>query len=178
MKIVKLALLVMGLLLLPMVSASAQAGDTVTKTFELTLNGEVPEGRAFNVSYNLTGADGAAFLPFCGRGSDTQCEGGGTVYTVVAEVGAGKSIDIQFVRVMTETETAETFLEYTETLYSDQTSSAAYTFPATAGNDKDMPDQLPDTGAGGLSGPGLSVGGLAAPLAILLAGCYAALRRR
>jgi len=178
MKIVKSALLVMGLLLLPMISASAQAGDTVTKTFELTLNGDVPEGQAFNVSYNRTGADGAASLPFCGRGTDTKCEGGGTVYTVIAEETAGKSIDIRFVRVMTETETAETFLEYTETLDSDQTNSASYTFAATAGNDKDMPDQLPDTGAGGLPGPGLAIGGLAAPLAILLAGCYAALRRR
>lgn len=177
-------------------SVSAREDETVTKTFKLTLHGDVPADQAFSVGFNLTGADHTVLLPFCGRGTDTVCEGGGTVYTKTAEVQVGRSIDVRFVRADTDVEEAETFLSYTETLDSDRTNTAYYNYGGAGGGDQQggdiqddgqsgtgtgdgqegMPSGLPSTGAGGLAGGGLPIGGAAVP-PLLAAGAFA-LRRR
>jgi len=154
-----------------------QRAGTATKTFELTLNGNVPEGQAFNVDYNPTGVDHAFILPLCGRGADTKCEGGGTVYTVTAEIDVGRRIAVRFVRVMTATEEAEIFLEYTEMLGSDTTNRAHYSFSNAAREDgRETPDQIPNTGAGGTAG-GLPVRNTAAAAVFLIGAGGCAVRR-
>ena len=206
--------------------------EMVTKTFELTLNGDVPAGETFYVVYAETDREAAegTFLIFCGDAelinsepSDVDCVGEGTVYTQEIAVPAGTEIFFSFGHVPDQGE-GEGFHEGTETINADITNTAYYTFgkgtgagdeqetpdnqqdgekPDTGagevpdnqqdGEDKDsgagdeqetpddqqgeMPDELPDTGAGGLAG-GLPLGSAAAGASLLAASAYGAIRRR
>lgn len=74
----------------------------------------------------------------------------------------------------------ETFTRSNGVVPVGTTYSATYTYSEVR-NGKTVPDALPDTGAGGIAGGGLPVGGIAGIVSIswlLWAGGYAVLRRR
>ena len=183
-------------------------GDTgqtemVTKTFQLTLYGDVPAGEGFYVQYLRQGdsPDLQEALVFCGElieeEPEAPCEGNGTVYTVTADFEAGTTIDFEFGRHNADYTVVEEWWTGTETLATDWTNTAWYEFGGAgkgedtqqggAGDDGqqdggstdigvdtgDIPDKLPAAGAGGLATGGSFV---AAIVAALVAGL--ALRRR
>ena len=199
--------------------------EMVTKTFELTLNGTVPEDRAFGVIYG-TSDDFETGEPtdviFCGQPdpqigdvvvSDEDCVGDGETYTYSAELPVGTELYFAYVTVVEgdEDNTIEFFFGNitfegpgeAEVLNADMTNTAWYTFSkgtgagdeqetpdnqqdgekpdAGAGETPDnqqgeMPDELPDTGAGGLAG-GLPLGSAAAAASLLAASAYGVIRR-
>ena len=210
---------------------------TVTKTFELTLNGTVPEDRAFGVAYGTFDdfdADEDTIVIFCGQPdpqigdvvvSDEDCVGDGETYTYSAELPVGTELYFTYLTAVEgdEENTAEPFFGNitfegpgeAEVLDADMTNTAWYTFGKGTGagdeqetpdnqqegekpdtgagevpdNQQDdeqetpddqqgeMPDELPDTGAGGLAG-GLPLGSAAAVASLLAASAYGAIRRR
>ena len=173
-------------------------GDTVTKTFELTLNGTVPEGETFVVRIGVvSGGEGNMDeLSLCGKGAQDECASDGASYGGSIEVPVGARIDFSFVR----SSTSEVFHEGTETIHADMTNTAWYTFGKDAGGGDDqmddtqddgtgagdaphddqqveVPEELPETGAGGLAPGGLvPAGNAAAGLALILGAGYAAFR--
>lgn len=166
-----------------------QQEATVTKTFKLTLNGDVPEGETFSVGYDVPPAEVRLGVTFCGADSGVECVGGGTIYTQSVELEQGSTIEFDFVRSDASTREPgggdpEIFLSGTEPLNTDLTSSAYYTFDTgdtQQGGDtgQQMPEELPETGAGGLaSGATIQVGTAAAGLVMLVGSGYAVIRRR
>jgi hypothetical protein len=169
-----------------------QQDETVTKTFKLTLNGTVPKNESFYVQY-ASDQTGLNRIAFCGDPevfADAEpCVGGGAVYTTTAEIPRGATINFQFVRGTGNDTNAgrqdELFFKGTETLTADRTNSAYYAF-AGAGDDQQgddtedgrVPDEMPRTGAGGLSGAVVPAGALAAAVTLLGAGVLGLLRRR
>ncbi len=139
------------------IPALAQEDSTATKTFELTLYGDVPEGETFIASYDIQDSeDPITELLLCGPEAARVCQGGdGTLYTASAELQTGfpSPYRIQFRRLRIN----RTFAELVESIEADTTNSAHYRFPSG----DDMPDQLPDTGAGGLAGPGMPASSVA-----------------
>jgi hypothetical protein len=160
-------------------------GDTVTKTFELTLNGTVPEDAGFIVSYLEEGDDpetGGAFIILCADISrlpaeqradigdveiisDEACEGDGTVYRIEREFERGTRLAFFFARAsVTDEDFFEIFHtsiedpsridsgdpipEDFETLDTDFTNTAWYTFGEGTGAGDDQQDDDKDTGAG------------------------------
>ena len=121
-----------------------QDGDKgmVTKTFELTLNGTVPEGgEAFQVSYS-TGGEAIGLVLCSGEAGATTplCEGGET-YSVSVDFPAGTTVEFAFERF-----NVGAFHEGTETINADMTNTAWYTFGkgTGAGDDKQTPDNQQD----------------------------------
>ena len=126
---------------------SGSEEDTVTKTFELTLNGTVPEGEAFVVRFGVADGDegNTDFLYLCGERAQDECAGAVTVYSGSLKVPAGTRIDFAFVR----TATGEVFHEGTETIHDDMTNTAWYTFGNSVSAGDDQQDDTQDGGAGG-----------------------------
>lgn len=180
--------------------AGEEQQEMVTKTFELTLNGDVRADQAFGVVYG-TSDEPEEFNPiaFCGQAGGNlppkeDCKGEGTVYTADVTLAKGTSIIFVFYRVTEgDPETYETFHQGTETLNTDMTNTAWFTFGgAGAGDDqqddqqtgagddqqdKDIPDALPETGAGGVAGS-FSGSGIVALLTLLGAVVCGVIRRR
>lgn len=129
-------------------------GETVTKTFRLTINGTVPEGQVFGVIYG-TSDDPEAFnqIIFCGQfptGPDTatqepDCRGGGAVYE--EKVTLAKRTGIIFVYFRSTEEVPEgpedfvfeQFHTGEEVLRGDLVNTAWYTFGA-ADDDRQVPN--------------------------------------
>jgi hypothetical protein len=116
----------------------------------------------------------------------------------------GTVLSVQWFRIGPDTGPREVIHAIEETLDTDMTNSAYYTFgkdtgagdeqetpdnqqggekPDTSAGEVpdnqqgDMPDELPDTGAGGLAG-GLPTGSAAAAVSLLAASGYGVIRRR
>lgn len=206
-----------------------QAGDDqqamVTKTFKLTLYGDVPEDQVFRVVYaegdHLPGRLEQPQVPiggvrFCGstRGVPApKCEGGdGTVYTARVTFRLGTTITFSF-RGFGSLDQEEEFHSGTETLNSDITNPAWYTFASedagdaqddkqtggeeqgdqqagdeqeeqqdadvTRDDQQEVPEELPDTGAGAMAplGTALPLAAIAA-FSLLFAGLGTLLKRR
>ncbi len=176
-------------------------GDMVTKTFTLTLKGDVPEDAIFPVFYATRDQiaadpeDPTIFL-FCGQPPTefglepkADCEAG--VYTHTVQFEAGTEIALAFARASeTDPESFEFFHQSFdgeqpsaddpgdfETLNTDFTNSAWFTF--TAGDDQQgkMP-AMPNTGAGGIAGSTLPIGQLAGALSLAVGYGYFLMRRR
>ena len=171
------ALLMMAMLAFPAFAQDGKAGagddqqvpdnqqsgggkEMVTKTFELTVTGDVPEGTAFFAAFVDASADGTegSILVFCGDpglqtgGAEPQaaCEAG--VFTRTVEIAAGTTIEFAFVRTSPGDEEGETFHAGRETLNADMTNTAFYTFGKGTGAgevpDNQQEGEKPDTGAG------------------------------
>ena len=194
-----------------------QDGDKemVTKTFELTLSGDVPAGETFAVGLycELKYNEGEGeLLLFCSDSDDPSvpagtepCEGDGTTYRLSVELPMGDTLRTTFYRGFGLGPNTEAFHEVTETINADMTNTAYYTFGkgTGAGDDQEtpdnqqdgdnkdsgagevpddqqgeMPEELPDTGAGALApGTAIPVGNAAAGLVMLAGAGYAVLRR-
>ena len=185
------------LLALPVLAAGAQ-GDTVTKTLELTLHGNVTRDRVFGAFYYVSPeTHPAGLVQFCGpqvQGgqppsqviSQEECAGMGRVYTAELEFKRGAGVFVEFVTLSVDDpqNTLEFFVEVPEmnepesivyeTLEADSTTSAAYSFSAGDGR---QPSGMPATGAGGISHDSLRISAITAGLSLLAAGGYV-LRRR
>ncbi len=178
--------------------------ETVTRTFELTLNGTVPADQAFSVVFTAVHDDGAMSgtdqILWCGKveGSEPQveCEGGGTVYRRTAEITAGLRqfpagtvLQAQWRRFDLSTGASDEFHVMEEPLDADMPYTAEYTFGGGAGGNgqddtqdnqqAETPEETPETGAGGLAPrTSIPVGSAAAGLAVLVGAGYAVVRRR
>ncbi len=187
----------------PALGSGGEQGDMVTKTFELTLYGDVPTDQLFAVGYAtreqlVDGAfpDPVPYILFCGtlsEGDDapTQvvvegaCIGGkGTTYRADVELQRGAELAYFFVRASnTDPNLFDAFLTTPineelkptafETLDSDATNAAYYRYGAAAGTTPGMPS----TGAGVMASGHLPPVGAAAGLSLLAAGAYSARRR-
>jgi hypothetical protein len=126
-----LTALTLALLLAAPVLARGEEGDTVTRTFELTLYGDVPEDATFSVFYlsldmpvdralEEISKHPEKYFPaqqraiqFCGprldvglptrRVSDETCRGGGTVYAYDVELPRGGSLYFAYERTPADT---------------------------------------------------------------------------
>lgn len=196
-----LTALMLALLLVVPAPAGGSTQDMATKTFKLTLYGDVPSGQVFGVLYTTQGTQAPTIVQFCGpelqgvgpnirRISEESCSGGGTAYSFDAEFPQGTKLAFRYLTgPADDPQASQTF--YTsiegdgapsdtgdfETLDADLINSAYYDSDTGRGGAGDGPGapQMPDTGAGGLSDEGSPPGGTAA-LAALVAIGYAASR--
>ncbi|MDP9352576.1 MAG: hypothetical protein M3P51_13700 [Chloroflexota bacterium] len=197
----------MALTLALVLSGPALAGDgqddTITKTFKLTLYGDVPAAELFAVGYatreqldNGSFPDPVPYILFCGTLSpgddrptqvvtDGSCKGGhGTTYTATVEFERGAELAYFFVRASNaDPNLFDAFLTTPineelkptayETLSDDATNAAYYRYGAA---EEPMP-KMPTTGAGGMADSYPPFAGAAAILGLLAAGTYTARRR-
>jgi hypothetical protein len=106
--------------------------DVVTKTFELTLIGEVPEGESFGFSYAAifpTGEDPSDIVVLCNDSAlaDSQvppCESGG-VYSESVNFPEGTALSHSFFR---DIQQGIEFQSGDEILHSDKVNSASFSF--------------------------------------------------
>ncbi len=193
-----LTALALALLLAAPAVAGGEQGNTVTKTLELTLHGEVPQDRVFGAFYYVSAeTHPAGLVQFCGPQveggeppsqvvSEKACTGDGSVYRAEVEFDRGTGVFVEFVTlsVSDPQNTLEIFTEIPEpenpeslryeTLDADATNSAWYRFEA--GGNQQTP-QMPATGSGGMSNDGAPVNGIAVGLSLVAAGGYAVRRR-
>lgn len=189
-------LLIALILLVPFtLPATAQEGEgpgdnghskKVTKTFTLTLYGEIPGDESFFVFFRERFFRGGVdVIVFCGESSfvypDIEpCQGGSTVYSGSVEYSAGDELEFGYFHGSGPgAEDQREFFEGTETITSDFTNSAYYDYrtgQGGAGNGPGAPD-APDTGSGGMAGGGLPAANALAVLSLMAAGGYI-LRRR
>ncbi len=114
---------------------------TVTKTFQLTVQGTVPAGEFLYVEYEPRSSDpdDIGFAHFCGDlfqiQSKPPCQGNGTVYTETRTFPAGTTIEFSFERSNQNTSTGvgdpyeiEVIQTGTETLNSNSTTRVIYTY--------------------------------------------------
>ncbi len=194
------ALLMMAMLAFPAFAQDGKAGAgddqqvpdnqqtgggkaTVTKTFELTINGDVPADAAFVVGFVEEGQDpdiDGRFVVLCGdisqlpeeelEGipdediiSDEVCAGDGAVHSFEREFAQGTNLAFFFARAsVTDEDVFEIFFTSLqnpdlsappgpgdfETLDTDMTNTAWYTFGTGAGDDQQDTGAGKDTGAG------------------------------
>ncbi len=194
--------LTLALILAGPALAGGDQNDTVTKTFELALYGDVPAERVFEVKY-LTedearaGADPKA-IQFCGGVQDPgasriismeACTGDGTVYTAELEFKRGTKLAFMYFTLLASDPvgTEEVFFssikgpgapggsEDFETLDRDVVNSAKYRVGDADGNQQ--APEMPDTGAGGMASAGVpAYSGIS--LLLLAASGYVLRRRR
>ncbi len=193
-----LTALAFALLLTAPVVAGGEQDDTVTKTLELTLHGEVPQDRVFGAFYYVSPeTHPAGLVQFCGPQveggeppsqviSDDACAGDGLIYRAEVEFDHGTGVFLEFVTlsVSDPQNTLEIFTEIPEpenpeslryeTLDADATNSAWYRFEA--GGDQQTP-KMPATGSGGMSSDGAPMKSIAVGLSLFAAGGYAVRRR-
>ncbi len=182
-----LTALVLALLLaVPALAGGDEQADLVTKTFTLTLDGEVPQDRVFGAFYYVSpDTHPAGLIQFCGPPveggeppsqvvSATGCRGAGTVYTASVAFERGSGIFVEFVTLSVDDpqNTLEIFAE-SELLEPATTVAARYRFGAH--NAPPLPG-MPATGAGGTASTHPTPGRLAAVLSLLALGACA-LRR-
>lgn len=114
---------------------------TVTKTFQLTVNGTVPPGEFLYVKYapRSSDPDDIGFAHFCGDlfqiQSKPPCQGNGTVYTETRTFPVGTTVKFSFERSNQNTSTGvgdpyeiEVIQTGTETLNSSSTTRVTYTY--------------------------------------------------
>lgn len=190
--------LMLALLLAAPVSAGGDVqGETVTKTFELTLRGHVPQDRAFAAYYSTdvsnVGGEPTDYILFCG-GTESErsgarqvvshgdCVGDGATYRAQVKFERGTELVYFFIVAVEGTETFEIF--YTnvpsresrpELLNTDTSNRAWYRFGA--GDDQQLP-AMPATGAGGMSESKVPSGEHERMLLLLAAAAFVALGRR
>lgn len=117
---------------------------TVTKTFQLTVNGTVPPGEFLYVEYEPRSSDpdDIGFAHFCGALYQIQenpaCQGNGTVYTETKTFPVGTTVKFRFERSNQNTSTGagdpydvEVIRTGTETLNSNSITRVTYTYRAS-----------------------------------------------
>ena len=115
----------------PALAQEVRDSETVTVTFRLSVDGQVPGWQHFGVDYPVGGED-VNDIPLCTTGTDSgmaapPCRSGGT-YTASVEVPAGTPLAFDFVRNDTRT-SPERFQSEARTFTENATVSAVYHFP-------------------------------------------------
>ncbi len=158
--------------------AAPKAGSgtaTVTKTYELTLYGNVPTGTAFSVEVENQTTGSAEGVWLCGSEGTSECEGGtaGSVYTVTRQYPAGTVLTFTWTRWIPGDPEGNPFATGSETLSRSMTNSAWFRFSgadnvqddtedkqqvqvdqqpaAKVSTEQQIPTQLPKTGGGGMA---------------------------
>ncbi len=117
---------------LPAFAQPAPQAPTATKTFNLTLHGDVPAGESFGIEYAVKGGSEQAPLYFCGPDVGTQCTGNGTVHTQSVSVPDGSQLLYRFYRGHVYSPSFEEISSGEEVITANSASHAAYTFTPAA----------------------------------------------
>ncbi len=135
------------------------AVQTVTKTFELTLNGTVAKGDAFAVGYVTQSVPVVEVKVFCGEAAGAPaCEGDGKVYTVTQTFPKGTKIAVVYLRYdAAKDAVSPVFPPQVETLDTDFTNTGYFNYPGA--KQPGIPSKLPSTGAGGTFGAAAALAG-------------------
>ncbi len=133
--------------------------EMVTKTFELTLYGNVPANDYFTITYSARNPATGEHLfddvgQFCSHAEEAEpCAGGaGTTYVIPAEIPRGAELSFVFMRSSTTGGQDQEFHSGTETITADMTNSAWFRYSGTGTGDTQDDGQTEgdkdDTGAG------------------------------
>ena len=180
MKAILAVLAVLAMLAAPALTARAQDQELVGISFELTIDGDVPQGETFEVVVGRQGSDDLSVDVFCGEGVQNlgrpavapDCAGG-TTYSTPGPVPftAGETVWYVFRRQGADG-VIEDFRNGVVELDEGTTVRVTYDF----GNP--VAPRLPDTGAGATVGVASPVAPMAAVLPVVAAGLYMLRRRR
>ncbi len=167
--------------------------NTVTKSLELELTGDVPEGETFSVGlfsklkYNV-GEGELLLLRSNSEDASVQdevgpCEAGGVYYHTIVELPKGDTLQVTFYRGFGPGPNSEVFHEETEVVNEDMTNRASYNFDDTVDDqdgqqDGQMPNEMPKNGAGGMASTPFPVRQALAGLSLLAGAAYLGTRRR
>lgn len=127
-----LALALMGMPALPAFAQPIYQTPTVTKTFNLTLGGDVPAGESFGIDYAVQGGSEQAPLYFCGPDVGTPCTGNGTVHTQSVKVPQNAQLMYHLYRGHKFSAQYEEIRSGQELMTVNSTTNAAYTFAPAA----------------------------------------------
>jgi hypothetical protein len=182
MNTVRAALISLALLALFAFPAAAQG--VVSVNFELTMNGEPPEGSAFYVVYGPPLSEITGFA----RLVDPDGDGVYTATSVEVPTNMDGETAYAFSRTHGEAELDEAVAgifwpkpEAGETRgFEEAAVDEGDTLRATVSFEGEIPADIGDAGAGGMAagGGGLPIGPVAALISLLTAGGYTALRHR
>ncbi len=132
---VALALVFALVLTLPAFAQRPQQTQTVTKTWTLTLHGDVPPGESFGVEYRDPAGREVAPLFFCGAQAAVTCAGQGRVYTLTLVVPHRFELYSRIFRGQPFSPQFESLQDGWETMTTDSTTAAQYRLPADTGMD-------------------------------------------
>jgi len=151
--------------------AAQEEDETVRLTVRLFLSGDVPEGEVFRVAWGdvsgPTGGSGPVPFYLCGGpmgvlqgdGPEIPCVGRAEPYVDVAErLPKGRTLGYRFQRSVGEEGNAEVLAQGTVTLDRDTTLTANYAFPNGGDGRTEDEQEMPDTGAGGITSGHLPAG--------------------
>jgi hypothetical protein len=190
--------LILALLALPVFAARYEQSSTLTKTFTLTLHGNVPADRVFELRYitqaEIESGANPKVIRFCGGVdgprvdlviSAAACAGNGTVYTAEVQLPYGSNLAYQYFTLLA-TDPQGTF-EIFATNFQGQRPEGSEDFETLTGNvtntasydaNRQAPGQMPDTGASSSISTGRSIAWIVVGISLLLVSGYALRKRR
>ncbi len=129
-QVITLALALALNMTLPVFVQHPPAAQTVTKTWTLTLDGDVPPGASFGVEYRDPAGRTVAPLVFCGPSAASDCTGAGTTYTHTMMVPHGFELHFRIFRGQPFSTDFESIQDGWETMIADSTTAVQYRMPA------------------------------------------------
>ncbi len=130
---VALALVLALVLTLPAFAQHPQPTQTITKTWTLTLDSNVPPGESFGVEYRDPAGREVAPLFFCGAQAAVTCAGQGRVYTLTLVVPHRFELYSRIFRGQPFSPQFESLQDGWETMTADSTTATQYRMPADGG---------------------------------------------
>ena len=130
---IALALALALIMTLPAFAQRPQAAPTVTKTWTLTLYGDVPPGESFGVEYRDPAGRDVAPLYFCGPTAASTCSSDGTSYVHTLVVPQGFALYFRIFRGQPYSPAFESIQDGWETMTADSTTAVQYRMPADGG---------------------------------------------
>ncbi len=135
-----LALVMALVLTLPTFAQHAPPPPTVTKTWTLTLLGDVPPGESFGVEYRDPAGREVPPLVFCGPSAASGCTGAGTTYTHTVVVPQGFTLYFRIFRGQPFSPDFESIQDGWETMTAASTTAVHYRMHADTGtSDRPVP---------------------------------------
>lgn len=132
-RVIALALPLALVLTLPAFAQHPPTAQTVTKTWTLTLYGDVPPGESFGVEYRDPAGREVAPLFFCGPQAAVTCAGQGREYTLTLAVPQGFDLYFRIFRGQPFSPQFESLQDGWETMTADSTTATRYRMPADDG---------------------------------------------
>lgn len=128
-RVIALALVLALGMTLPAWAQRPPAAQTVTKTWTLTLYGDVSPGESFGVEYRDPAGRDVAPHYFCGPDTERICTGQGTSYTHTLVVPHGFDLYSRIFRGQPFSPQFEMIQDSWETMTADSTTATQYHVP-------------------------------------------------